>query len=150
MAAACYMTFGRIVWCITPPSERRFERLWVAPRWITPVFVASDITAFLIQLLGVGAVGAAATEKPPNQQKLRNGYRVLKFGLVIQLLCFALFAIVGFRFLVISRGWMVKLGSGPRRPWRRLLYATNVCATLITVNTFPPLMTTGILTDGSA
>ena len=77
------MVFGRIVWYTTPPGERRFARLWVPPRWITPLFVVSNISAFLIQLLGVGAVGAAVTEKPPDQEKLSNGYRVLKFGLII-------------------------------------------------------------------
>jgi RTA1 like protein len=134
MAAACYMAFGRIVWYTTPPGERRFERLWVPPRWITPIFVIFDISAFLIQLMGVGAVGAAVTAEPQDQKKLSHGYSVLKFGLVIQLLCFTMFAIVGFRFFFLSRGWTVKPEPGLRRPWRQLLNAVNVCATLITVS----------------
>lgn len=139
MAAACYMVFGRLVWFVTPSSKLRASVLWVPPRWITPIFVTFDILAFLVQFLGVGAVAAATaalTGDSNDQNKtLSAGYTILKFGLVLQLACFGIFAVIGFRYFFISRQWAPPTIPCLQKPWKWLLLAVNLSATLITVST---------------
>lgn len=129
------MTFGRIVWYITPADRRTFSTLWVPVRWITPLFVTFDMFAFLIQLGGITDIGSAytSTDSPPKQAAaLDHGLHVLKFGLLIQLLCFAIFAVVGLRFMLVSRKWGDP-AAGADRAWRSCAWMVNGATTLITV-----------------
>ena len=54
-------------------------------------------------------------------------------GLVLQLVCFLLFAVVGVHFLVVSKTWRVPFSRARRSQWQRLNLAINVAATLITI-----------------
>ena len=63
MAAACYVIFvrphqnfgiklllnskqGRIVFHVVPREARTIQLLWISPRFVTPIFVASDVRKF--------------------------------------------------------------------------------------------------------
>lgn len=135
MAAACYMTFGRLVWYISPHKKLNFRSLWIPPRWITPIFVTFDVVTFLIQFFGISQV--AVSIKPQGKtdfNKLQNGLKILRFGLILQMVCFGLFAFIGFHFLIVTRSWTVPLSRARRAQWQRLNIAVNVAATLITVS----------------
>lgn len=143
------MTFGRIVWYITPCDRRTFSTLWVPARWITPLFVVFDMFAFLIQLAGISDVGSAYTSNKSPKDKaatLDHGLHVLKFGLIIQLLCFALFAVIGLRFVFVSRKWV---GHSAALQWKKCAWMVNGAATLITVGAISSKHDTVILTENS-
>lgn len=138
MAAGAYMAFGRLVWFVTPASKLKARVLFVPPRWITPIFVSFDLLAFLIQLLGLGSVGAAyETNGPIDQEQVDHGLGILRFGLIAQVLCFGIFAVIGFRFLQVSRSFGVDYRGRdeplPDPKWQRLSLALNASATLIMV-----------------
>lgn len=142
IAAACYMTFGRMVWWVTPVEKRTLWTLWCPPRFLTAIFVLFDLGSFFVQFLGACAVGAAYTGKDLSAEQredgTENGLAVLKLGLVLQLVCFGIFAVVGARFLVVSRRWAGRASpyNAEKPSWRRLSWMVNLSATLITVSSF--------------
>ena len=136
MAAACYMAFGRLVWYISPYSKLNFKSLWVPPRWITPIFVTFDAVTFLVQMFGLTAAATAVKSGGNTDTKqLNNGLKVAKLGLILQMICFLLFAIIGIHFLIVSKKWTVPICRAKRSQWQRLNTAINVAAGLITVST---------------
>ncbi len=136
MAAACYMAFGRVVWWVTPSSQRGFRQLWVPARWITPLFLTFDLGAFCIQFLASTATGLAALRYQQGEDRQRlaeKGIAVIKLGLFLQLTGFALFSVVSIRFIVVSKRWRDQWPFQARGNWRRLAWAINVACILITV-----------------
>ncbi|KAF2651334.1 RTA1-domain-containing protein, partial [Lophiostoma macrostomum CBS 122681] len=139
IAAACYATFGRIVWWVAPVTERSFRVLWCPPRFITIFFVAFDLGSFFIQLIGASSVGSASLDKSlgasERDKRTRDGQSILKFGLVLQLICFGIFTVIGIRFIAISRRWSeIPLRHGaPHVQWQRLNWTVNISAFLIMV-----------------
>ena len=129
------MTFGRILWYVTPSNQRNFRTLWLPAGWVAPLFVLLDMGAFFIQFLGVAAAASAYTEKKDEATQkadIDKAVGVLQFGLVLQLACFGVFAFIGSRFIFISRKWP-GVGIDPHPTWRRLAWTVNVAATIIMV-----------------
>ncbi|KAF1973978.1 hypothetical protein BU23DRAFT_638528 [Bimuria novae-zelandiae CBS 107.79] len=126
IAAACYITFVRIVWSIVPIENRNFKTIWVPPRFLTLIFVLFDLGSFSIQFIGASAIAAAYSDKKlsakENGDKSRSGMSTLRFGLVLYM-----------RFLVVSRSWIGKpLRYGtPSVKWTRLNWTVIVAATVI-------------------
>lgn len=59
----------------------------------------------------------------------------MRLGLVLQLICFVLFAVVAARFVILSRRWAgrpLRYGD-PHVRWERLNWAVNAAAALILV-----------------
>jgi hypothetical protein len=134
----------RLIFFVTPAAAMNKSTLWIPPRYITTIFVGLDITAFLIQFLGlVVLAGAANTDKSLQDQIsiIQHGERILKLGLIAQLVGFGLFAIVGLRFVVRGRHWHTQNGTR----WHSLAWAINGCATIITVPGFSILSAWGPL-----
>lgn len=106
--------------------------LWVSPRRIALIFVLCDIASFCIQLLGLLVVAKAydpSSSAGHSTTTVAPGEHIIKLGLVIQLLCFGLFGVVGARFLYISRGWGAPNGT----VWRIPAWGINISAFLIMV-----------------
>jgi hypothetical protein len=85
-AAACYMTFGRLVYFATPPGALTARRLWVPPQRITLIFVLFDLGSFLIQFLGLLIVaGAYNPDKSPGEKStaISKGQHILQLGIII-------------------------------------------------------------------
>lgn len=131
LAAACYMVFGRVVWAVTPPENLKFRVLLVSPRWITPTFVAFDLASFFIQLVGIAGIAGSIDPKDhtTDATKAKHGQSIVKFGLILQIVCFGLFTLIGINFLVRSRSWP----SPEAIHWKKLAWAVNAAATLIMV-----------------
>lgn len=139
LAAACYVLFGRILWWVTPREHRTYRTLWCPPQRVSLFLVAFDLGSFLIQLLGAFSSAQAMQDKKLTEDERRDkrekGTTIMRIGLVLQVMCFVLFAVMGIRFLIVSRRW-----AGQALPygdlhtmWKRLIWAVNVAATLILV-----------------
>ncbi|KAI4859576.1 RTA1-domain-containing protein [Hypoxylon rubiginosum] len=151
MAAAIYVVFGRIVVHVVPAQQRTMRLLWVPPRWITPIFVACDVVALVVQLIGAVMVSSTQATDKNAAKKLNTGKNMALAGLAIQIAAFGLFTIVAARFHFTSRQFVTNLqsryedaGSGgtvsvkgsPRKinpNWRRLLYAINISCVLVLI-----------------
>lgn len=124
---------------MTPREERTFKTLWCPPRFTTLLFVAFDIGSFFIQLMGAASAARAIRDKgltdAERREKQDKGRSTMRVGLALQLICFILFAVVGTRFILISRRWAgTPLRYGPPHVrWERLNWAVNGAATLILV-----------------
>ncbi|KAI1772494.1 RTA1-domain-containing protein [Hypoxylon cercidicola] len=151
MAAAIYVVFGRIVVHVVPAQQRTMELLWVPPRWITPIFVAFDVVALIVQLIGAVMVSSTQATDENASNKLNLGKNTALAGLAIQIAAFGLFTVVAARFHFTSRQFEASLrskfedgGSGStvlvkgssrkiNPNWRRLLYAINVSCAMILI-----------------
>lgn len=141
MAAACYATFGRLLWWITPPDSHNFRTLWCSGRLVTPFFICFDLGSFFIQLFGASAIGTAYSSRnltaEDRQDGISRGLGILKFGFTLQLVCFAFFVVIGTRFLYVSRQWRGKALYYPAplgAKWIHLTWAVNLATIAITVS----------------
>ncbi|KAF2020051.1 hypothetical protein BU24DRAFT_132685 [Aaosphaeria arxii CBS 175.79] len=139
LAAACYTAFSRVVWFSCPTESLSFQRLWCFPRWITPTFVIFDLVSFAIQLIGAGLISRHYDRDPSHDRNIekaesntQSGRVILVLGLILQMSCFASFAVIAVRYFFISRQWRCD-DLGDWRMWRRLSWMINVAAGLIAV-----------------
>jgi hypothetical protein len=127
------MAFSRLLRFVTPEARYNARSLWLPPTWITFVFVSADVGSFCVQLLGLLVVAEAYTSSSPPEgtpNTIGNGTNILKLGLLMQLLCFGIFGILGARFLYIGRSW----ATPGRTEWRLLGWVILGSAALITVH----------------
>jgi len=103
MAAACYVVFGRIVFLVVPKKDRTTRLLWIPPRFVTPIFVACDIVALLLQLWGAVQITTVTAGSHDAASKLSRGKRIAQTGVAIQLICFGLFSVIAVRFNFTSK-----------------------------------------------
>jgi len=137
MAAACYLIFDRLVWWVTPSERQNFRTLWCSPRFITLFFILFGLGSFLVQLWGVSAIGASYSSNDTKGEKERGfnlGLKILKLGLILQVVCFGIFALISARFLVVSKHWNKSSFRVSDGRWRRLGCIVNIAAGLIMVS----------------
>ncbi|CAI6336760.1 unnamed protein product [Periconia digitata] len=111
--------YARIVLCVSPEPQRTFRSraLWLPPKYTESFLVAFNILSLAVQTIGaVVFAGAGPTEKQRNE----NGRGIIQGGLVIQILCFALFAVFWVRFMVVAKRWKGDVGSRAEGRWRQL------------------------------
>ncbi|KAI0724209.1 RTA1-domain-containing protein [Cerioporus squamosus] len=114
--ASEYMLMGRLARYI-----KSNKHLLIRPQRITIVFVASDITTFLVQAAG------ALLSISKNQKLSKTGEHIFLAGLALQLASFAFFVLVSLRFLyrVKTREpntWAMDADKPWHRDWRSLSY----------------------------
>ena len=134
---ACYATFSRIVWWVTPQDTLQIRQLWCPPRFVALSFILPCLFSAFVQLLGASTVGAAYASRTSTASLRQTGYIALKIGLGMQLVVFGTFAIVGIRFLFLSRRWTdrsMPYTPRPGAPWRWLNWSIQLVATVITVS----------------
>ncbi|KAG2348967.1 RTA1-domain-containing protein [Suillus weaverae] len=124
--AANYVLLGRLareIDCV--------HQVLLPVRWLTLIFVLSDVTTFVIQ-----AVGASMTTSTVYNSAL-TGLHVFLAGLVLQLASFIFFCVVYARFLYKVRAeeqamWMRDSKQHWNSDWRTLAAATAVsCITIL-------------------
>ena len=125
IAASCYMAMGRVILHVTPPKYQTIKKLWVPPRWMTPIFVGCDVVAFLIQVLGASRVGS------DDFKVVKQSYSIMKIGLSVQLACFGFFIIVATRFHFVARTFRQ---YWPDDKWTKFGWGINVASVLIFVS----------------
>ncbi|KAJ5162292.1 hypothetical protein N7492_007684 [Penicillium capsulatum] len=84
-AASVYMELGRIM-LVTGGEKYSLIRR----SWLTKIFVVGDAVAFLVQSGGAAMLARAKSAK--------NGEKIVKIGLIVQVLFFALFIVVSILF----------------------------------------------------
>ncbi|KAF2263348.1 RTA1-domain-containing protein [Lojkania enalia] len=139
LAAGCYTAFSRVVWFSCPAERLNFKALWCFPRWITPTFVVFDLLSFVVQLVGAGVISQSFDHDDSHDRsielsegKVTSGRVILVLGLILQMSCFASFAVIAIRYFAISRKWRGE-DLGDWRMWRKLNWMINVAAALITL-----------------
>ena len=131
------MTFGRIVFWVTPEEKRTFRYTWVPARWITTFFVSWDMAGFVISCIGVFVLIANASKKglTPDQQQnnLNITYSILRVAFIWQIVVFAVFTIVSFRFMFASKAWKYDWPENGIKHWRKIAWAVNGASSLVMV-----------------
>ncbi|KIW44668.1 uncharacterized protein PV06_03123 [Exophiala oligosperma] len=94
MAASLYMLLGRII-TLTDGERHAF----IKKRFLTKIFVAGDVFSFLLQAGGAGLLSAKS------QSTSNTGSKIIMGGLVVQIVFFSVFVLVGVKFhLNMRRG----------------------------------------------
>ena len=125
IAAGNYLLISRLILAVLPPSRHRI--LKIPGRRLTPIFVACDIVAFLVQ--GSGS-GIASSDNWQGQME-KIGRNVLIGGLAFQLVAFSLFLCVFRRFHVLANRMAV---DGAPNGWQKVVLAVYVSSSLIMVS----------------
>jgi hypothetical protein len=84
-AASVYMFLGHVIRATGFGSYSM-----IRPNWLTKIFVTGDVICFLIQALGAGILSNADDKK-----KKDLGKNIISVGLIVQIVVFGLFMIVG-------------------------------------------------------
>ena len=139
LAAGCYMTFGRIIYWVTPVSHRGFKKIWVPVRFVALLFITFDMLSFFIQCIGIFVLIAHLTREDSTvdqrSRTLRMIYNILRVGFVMQIITFGFFMLISLRFMFVSKTWRYDWPNGASGTWRKLAWTVTGSAALITVST---------------
>ncbi|KAF3196487.1 hypothetical protein TWF106_004816 [Orbilia oligospora] len=116
-AAGDYIILGRLLERVLPGGPRA-KALGLPARWITWIFVASDLISFVMQGIGATIISANTDGRNPAAQK--QGQHIIMAGLAIQIAFFSFFACAVVRFDTKTRG------SHSGAKWRALVYCLIV------------------------
>lgn len=122
VAAGNYLLISRLILAVLPPSNHRI--LKIPGRHLTPIFVACDVVAFMVQGGGSG-IASSDNWTGPNE---KTGRYVLIGGLVFQLIAFSLFLSVFGRFHYIANRSAV---SDAPNGWRKVAISVYISSILI-------------------
>lgn len=122
-------------------------------RWVTPIFVAFDIAALLLQLVGAVMIAGSSITDSHYLDKVHKGKWIALAGVSVQILAFGLFSIIAVRFHIVAKRFKADLerrlqsipgekyvtvegieGRKLRPNWEMLLYAVNISCALIMVS----------------
>ncbi|EPS43993.1 hypothetical protein H072_2017 [Dactylellina haptotyla CBS 200.50] len=123
-AAGDYIILGRLLERVLP-GGRRAKTLGLPARWITWIFVTSDIISFVMQGLGAAIISANTDGKNPAAQE--RGTHIIMAGLVVQIAFFSFFVCAVIRFDLKTRA------AFPNVKWRTLVYCLYLSCTLILI-----------------
>ncbi|KPM41432.1 hypothetical protein AK830_g5125 [Neonectria ditissima] len=87
LAASMYMILGRIIVSVDGESYSLIKK-----RWLTKVFVTSDVITFFIQLAGGGLMASSRSSTA------KRGSRIVLAGLIIQIIIFGFFIAIAIIF----------------------------------------------------
>jgi hypothetical protein len=121
-SATIYMILGRTIRAV------RGEALSpIRPTWLTKIFVAGDVTCFLVQMLGGTMLARAQGDKA--QADL--GKYIILAGLILQFLLFAVFIVVAHIFYTRLRKQPTEMSRRPEIRWLTMLYVLYGVSLLI-------------------
>lgn len=122
-------------------------------RWVTPIFVAFDIAALFLQLVGAVMIAGTSITDPNYLDKVHKGKYIALAGVSVQILAFGLFSIIAVRFHIVAKRFKADVerrlrpvpgekfvtvegieGRKLRPNWEMLLYAVNISCALIMVS----------------
>ncbi|KAK9461514.1 RTA1 like protein-domain-containing protein [Lipomyces oligophaga] len=119
IAASAYMFLGRII------SRIHGESRTVVPRkWLTRIFVTSDVICFFIQGAGAGLLA-----RSDSASQTQNYQKIILAGLVLQIIFFAFFVVVALIFHYRMRNVAYSVEGGIH--WQKLLISLYLVSALI-------------------
>ncbi|PYH92602.1 RTA1-domain-containing protein [Aspergillus ellipticus CBS 707.79] len=120
-AASVYMTLGRIIRSINA------EKLSLVPvRWLTKLFVISDVIAFWVQ---GGGAGLMVVQSMGTISKV-----IVIIGLVIQVVMFSFFIVTSIMFYRRAQQQLrYEASDGPQIPWRHHMFTLYAVSGLILI-----------------
>ncbi|KAK1999869.1 RTA1-domain-containing protein [Colletotrichum falcatum] len=124
LAASIYMVLGRIVELTDGESHVLIKR-----RWLTKVFVSSDVLSLVLQSIGGGMMASASQ----SNNMMTLGQNVIIFGLVVQLVVFGFFVVTAALFHRSMRLAPTAKAGERRIRWSRYLGTLYVTGVLIWV-----------------
>ncbi|GKZ18812.1 hypothetical protein AbraIFM66951_009515 [Aspergillus brasiliensis] len=116
-AASVYMALGRII-----RSVNAEQHSIVPLRWVTKLFVTSDVVAFFVQSSGAGL---QAVQSMQTISKV-----IVIIGLIVQVGMFVFFIVVS---LVFHKRMQKRPTSGSQSPWKYHMYTLFAVSILILV-----------------
>ena len=138
LAAGCYMTFGRIIYWVTPVAHRGFKNIWAPVRFVALFFITFDMLSFFIQIIGVFVLIAHLTRGDSTvdqrSRTLKMTYNILRVGFIMQIITFSFFLLISLRFMFVSKTWRYVWPNGASGSWRKLAWTVTGSAVLITVS----------------
>ncbi|KAF2837052.1 hypothetical protein M501DRAFT_1033240 [Patellaria atrata CBS 101060] len=141
LSVACFQTFRRLVWWITPNELRHVRCIWFPVQRSTIPVALIYIGSSIGQFVGVMRY-KEAYDKPIDEpwqmwDALWHGAHCISVGLILPLITFFIIAALTIRFAWISRGWTNS--SSPTctydARWRRVFWLSNVSMCLLMVQT---------------
>ncbi|KAK6539733.1 hypothetical protein TWF694_009933 [Orbilia ellipsospora] len=123
-AAGDYIILGRLLERVLPGGKRA-KALGLPARYITWIFVTSDLVSFIMQGMGAAIISANTDGRNPAAQE--RGTHIIMAGLAIQIAFFSFFIAAVIRF-----DTKTKL-SHPDVRWRRLVHCLYVSCALILI-----------------
>ncbi|KAH8812534.1 RTA1 like protein-domain-containing protein [Xylogone sp. PMI_703] len=121
-AASIYMILGRIIVSVDGESLSPIKK-----RWLTKVFVTSDVISFFVQLGGGGLMASSHA----SQAKL--GSHIVLAGLLIQIIIFGFFIFVALLFHLRLRTTPTSRCRNPSMPWEKFLYLLYITCAFIMI-----------------
>ena len=135
-AATCYMTFGRIVYWVSPEDKRTFRYTWVPARWITTTFISLDVIGFIISCAGVFSfISNVSRTDLSTYDRGYTPYQVLRVGFVWQIVVFFLFTIIALHFMFSSKSYRHDWPEGTG-DWRKIAWTVFVAMAILTARSF--------------
>ena len=136
LAATCYMTYGRIIYWVTPKDKRTIRYTWVPTRWVTTTFVSLDFLAFAICCIGIFVFIANEGKSDLSPAEKREiPYQVLKVSFFWQIAVFFIVTIATLRFMFASKNfkydWPDESGQ-----WRKIAWTNSGCIFVILVSCY--------------
>ncbi|KAK6335465.1 hypothetical protein TWF696_002239 [Orbilia brochopaga] len=124
-AAGDYVVLGKLLERVLP-GGRRAKTLGLRARWITWIFVSSDILSFFMQGIGAGII-AANVNGEGSVEAQERGSHIVMAGLIVQLIFFSFFTGAVVRFDLKTRK------DHPGAKWRVLVYCLYISCTCILI-----------------
>ncbi|KAK6356517.1 hypothetical protein TWF718_000875 [Orbilia javanica] len=124
-AAGDYVILGRLLERVLPGGPRA-KALGLPARWITWIFVSSDLISFVMQGIGAAIISANTDGRNPSAQL--RGQNIIMAGLAIQIAFFSFFICAVIRFDTKTRA------SHPAAKWRALVYCLYISCICILVS----------------
>jgi len=122
LAASIYMILGRIIISVDAESYSLIKK-----RWLTKVFVTSDVISFFVQLGGGGLMASS------NASSAKLGSHIVLAGLIVQIIIFGFFVVVSLVFHRRLAAMPTHLSNNPALPWKKYLYLLYATSTFIMV-----------------
>ncbi|GME38023.1 protein RTM1 [Neofusicoccum parvum] len=121
-AASIYMGLGRVI-LLTDGETHSLIRL----KWLTKIFVCGDVVSFVLQGAGGGIMASGTVEA------LEKGEHMVIGGLVVQVLFFSVFVVVGTVFHYQMRMVPTVKVTQEVLPWQAHMHIPYVASVLILV-----------------
>ncbi|EED22449.1 conserved hypothetical protein [Talaromyces stipitatus ATCC 10500] len=121
-AATIYMILGRVILSVDGESLSLIKK-----KWLTKIFVTSDVISFIVQLGGGGLMASS------DASQAQMGSHIVLAGLLLQIIIFGFFVVVALVFHLRMCATPTYQAHNPSLPWKKSLYVLYITCTFIMI-----------------